>query len=116
MYLEPSTTVSLSSPSNNILVVSYEIHLVSSVSLVNLRVDGVCIMSYLAKSFFFLDIYIPFKTLSMGYFNVVFDYCKLVGATTLGLQVNNIYEFHATPFNIYIPCFIVLFVIHLTVE
>ncbi|KAF3498996.1 hypothetical protein DY000_02056007 [Brassica cretica] len=62
----------------------------------------------------------PSQTHSLGCINVVYDYGKLVGAFVSGIQVKIIQGFlHielASPTNISILCFSVLFVVHLTVE
>ncbi|CAN6904082.1 unnamed protein product, partial [Brassica oleracea] len=81
---------------------------------------AVCLLNYLASSRSSLGCSAPSQTHSLGCINVVYDYGKLVGAFVSGIQVKIIQGFlHielASPTNISILCFSVLFVVHLTVE
>lgn len=81
---------------------------------------AVCLLNYLASSRCSLDCSALSQTHSLGCINVVYDYGKLVGAFVSGIQVKIIQGFlHtelASPTNISILCFSVLFVVHLTVE
>ncbi|KAF3570078.1 hypothetical protein F2Q69_00061683 [Brassica cretica] len=80
----------------------------------------VCLQNYLASSRCSLCCLAPSQTHSLGCINVVYDYGKIVGAFVSGIQVKIIQGFlHielASPTNISILCFSVLFVVHLTVE
>ncbi|KAH0874304.1 hypothetical protein HID58_071666, partial [Brassica napus] len=81
---------------------------------------AVCLLNYLASSRCSLGCSAPSQTHSLGCINVVYDYGKLFGAFVSGIQVKIIQGFlHielASPTNISILCFSVLFVVHLTVK
>ncbi|CAF1808007.1 unnamed protein product [Brassica oleracea var. botrytis] len=84
------------------------------------RERAVCLLNYLSSSRCSLGCSTPSQTHSLGCINVVYNYGKLVGAFVSGIQVKIIQGFlHielASPTNISILCFSVLFVVHLTIE
>ncbi|CAN6931250.1 unnamed protein product, partial [Brassica oleracea] len=81
---------------------------------------AVCLLNYLASSRCSLGCSAPSQTHSLGCINVVYDYGKLFGTFVSGIQVKISQGFlHielASPTNISILCFSVLFVVHLIVE
>lgn len=102
----------------NMLSDVYEIHIVFS-EITYGDMAG-CLLNYLVSSSCSLGFSALSQTHSLGCINVVYDYVKLVGAFVSGIQVKIIqgllYNEQASPTNTPILCFIVLFVVHFSVE
>lgn len=81
---------------------------------------AVWLLNYLTSSSCCLGCSAPSQTHSLGCINVVYDYVKLVEAFVSGIKVEIVQGFfhieQASPTNISILCFSVLFVVHLSVE
>ncbi|KAL0650958.1 hypothetical protein Bca4012_093649 [Brassica carinata] len=113
-----SLLLNVSDVSLNLLSDVYEILIVFSE--ITDRDRTVCLLNYLTSSRCSLGCSAPSQTHSLGCINIVYDYGKFVEAFVLGIQVKIIQGFfhieQASPTNISILCFSVLFVVHLTIE
>lgn len=90
---------------NYLLSELFEIHLVSSESLVSVKTDLAGLMGSLGTS--------SLQTFSFVFFNVDSDYIKFIGVTVTKMQVKIIYNFlyfeQDSLFNSCILCFTLLF-------